>query len=30
MEHNTMLAIVLVCFIIGGFVWLRIGKRNKK
>jgi hypothetical protein len=30
MEGNTMLAIVLACFIIGGFVWLQIKKRNKK
>jgi uncharacterized membrane protein YhfC len=30
MEHDTILAIVLACFIIGGFVWLKIRKRNKK
>jgi LPXTG-motif cell wall-anchored protein len=30
MGGNTMLAIVLVAFIIGGFLWLRTKKRNKK
>jgi hypothetical protein len=30
MELKTILAIVLVAFIIGTFVWLQIRKRNKK
>jgi hypothetical protein len=30
MELRTILAIVLVAFIIGGFIWLQIKKRNKK
>jgi hypothetical protein len=30
MGGNTMLAIVLVAFIIGGFLWLQARKRNKK
>jgi hypothetical protein len=28
--ENTMFAIVLLAFIVGGFVWLQIRKRNKK
>lgn len=28
--ENTIFAIVLAGFIIGGFVWLQIRKRNKK
>jgi hypothetical protein len=27
---KTIIAIALVAFIIGGFVWLQIKKRNKK
>lgn len=30
MELKTTIAIALVAFIIGGFVWLQIKKRNKK
>jgi hypothetical protein len=30
MELKTTIAIALVAFIIGGFVWLQIRKRNKK
>jgi hypothetical protein len=30
MELRTVVAIILVAFIIGSFVWLQIRKRNKK
>ncbi len=30
MEIKTIIAIVLVAFIIGSFIWLQIRKRNKK
>jgi hypothetical protein len=30
MELKTIIAIVLVAFIIGGFVWLQIKKRKNK
>jgi hypothetical protein len=30
MELKTIVAIVLVAFIIGAFVWLQIRKKNKK
>jgi len=30
MEIKTIIAIVLVAFIIGAFVWLQVRKKNKK
>lgn len=30
MEPKTIVAIVLVAFIIGGFIFLQVGKKNKK
>ena len=30
MEPKTILAIVLVAFIIGGFIFLQVRKKNKK
>lgn len=30
MELKTIVAIVLVAFIIGGFIFLRVRKKNKK
>jgi hypothetical protein len=30
MMGNTMLTIALACFIIGGFIWLKVRKRGKK
>lgn len=30
MEPNTIVAIVLVAFIIGGFIFLQVRKKNKK
>jgi hypothetical protein len=30
MEGKTIIAIVLVAFIVGSFIWLQIRKRNKK
>jgi membrane protein DedA with SNARE-associated domain len=30
MEVKTIMAIVLVVFIVGAWIWLRIRKKNKK
>ena len=30
MEHKTIVAIVLVAFIIGGFIFLQVRKKNRK
>jgi hypothetical protein len=30
MELKAIVAMILVAFIIGGFVWLQIRKKNKK